>query len=435
MRRAFVSLYLVVVCAVLAFSWAADEAWNAYVYDREELGLSNDKKQFVKLLQHFSEGDSPDQLRASISSHLNESSLDVKVFHLDDLANSALKSALLKGDVVPLSHNNETLSLYVLMKEKPFVIELIEPHSVPRGNLLNLFFIVAFYLVIGLAVYFWIWPLSRDLKILRNRTRTLTEKGEQEDIQLSKQSAVYDLASAFNAMQRKITSLLSSQKEMTHAMSHELRTPLARMKFTVASLEGDIGEDDKRLVQLRENISEMNKLISDFLTYASFEESSGNIQFERGKLAPMVERVAESLGVQSYLDIVDAAESKGSQEVWCEWYLMEHCVRILLENAKRFAMSKIRVKLNVYENHYEIDVEDDGPGVPVKEREAIFKAFYQSSDTQPNNVGFGLGLALVSRMMSWHKGCVSCSESELGGAKFQLRWTASNNNQAKQALA
>jgi signal transduction histidine kinase len=191
------------------------------------------------------------------------------------------------------------------------------------------------------------------------------------------------------------------------------------MKFNVAALEDALGENDKRLIQFRENISEMEKLISDFLNYASFEEGRRNIQFEPGELAPMIERIAKNLGIDAMMEIID---DDSDQEVWCEWYLMEHCVRMILENAKRYAETKIRVELCRFDRAYELSVEDDGPGVPQEERESIFNAFVKSSETAPHDVGFGLGLALVYRMMSWHSGTVRCSASALGGAKFTIRW-------------
>ncbi len=419
MRRAFLSLYLVIVCAVLAFSWATERIWQAYVYGDEELDISIEKKQFIQLLIQVADGNTLDEVQSSLSSYLEPFSYTVNTFHIDELASSELKTKLSKGMIVPVSQGLSSISFYVLMGSNSFVIELIQPQKTDHRSVVDLVFIIAFYSMIALAVYFWIWPLSRDLKVLRDKTKTLTNPNDDEGIQLNRRSAVYDLALAFNSMRNKIRSLVSSQKEMTHAMSHELRTPLARMKFAIASLDDELGEKDKRLLQLRENVSEMDKLISDFLNYASFEEGSGDIQFECGRLAPMVERVCLNLDLLDNVEIVDLLESS---EVWCEWFLMEHCVRMILENAKRYFVSKIRIELSTLEQGYEISVEDDGPGVPLEERESIFKAFVKSTDTSPSEVGFGLGLALVSRMMSWHKGKVTCGASSLGGARFQLRW-------------
>jgi len=187
----------------------------------------------------------------------------------------------------------------------------------------------------------------------------------------------------------------------------------------VWALESRLGESDENICQIQQDIHEMDKLIADFLNYASFEERQKNLQFECGQLAPMIDRIAQGLEIHN----VEIIDKLNGEDVWCEWYLMEHCVRILLENAKKFCLQEVRVTLRQSEKSYVIEVEDDGPGVAAEDRESIFKAFYRSDNRSNESKGFGLGLALVLRMMRWHNGDVQCHSSSLGGAKFRIAWT------------
>ncbi len=70
-----------------------------------------------------------------------------------------------------------------------------------------------------------------------------------------------------------------------------------------------------------------------------------------------------------------------------------------------------------------ICVEDDGEGVTDEFKAVIFDAFSRGDKSRDRETGgFGLGLAIVARIMEWHQGTASVSDSELGGAAFSLIW-------------
>ncbi len=104
--------------------------------------------------------------------------------------------------------------------------------------------------------------------------------------------------------------------------------------------------------------------------------------------------------------------------------LMSLALSNLLANAGRYAKDKVRCAVRHRDGCYQIDVEDDGKGIPDAERESIFKAFTRIDDSRNRNTGgYGLGLAIVSRIATLHGGTVVAEASqELGGARFTLRW-------------
>jgi two-component system sensor histidine kinase RstB len=80
-------------------------------------------------------------------------------------------------------------------------------------------------------------------------------------------------------------------------------------------------------------------------------------------------------------------------------------------------------------DQYQIDVEDDGRGIPDSERESIFKAFARIDDSRNRETGgYGLGLAIVARIAALHGGNVIAGRSDsLGGAIFTLSWAKPEN--------
>ena len=76
-----------------------------------------------------------------------------------------------------------------------------------------------------------------------------------------------------------------------------------------------------------------------------------------------------------------------------------------------------------------IHVEDDGPGIPKSDYKRIFQAFVRLDSSRSRDTGgYGMGLAIVERIATWHGGDVIVSKSLLGGAEFTIRWNADNGS-------
>jgi signal transduction histidine kinase len=100
----------------------------------------------------------------------------------------------------------------------------------------------------------------------------------------------------------------------------------------------------------------------------------------------------------------------------------------LIENAIKHGREQgyVRISSRLNERFVEINVEDDGPGVPAHERESIFKLAWQSETTRAR--GYGIGLAVVRLLLERNAGEVSLEPSPLGGARFMLRIPCAERN-------
>jgi signal transduction histidine kinase len=125
-----------------------------------------------------------------------------------------------------------------------------------------------------------------------------------------------------------------------------------------------------------------------------------------------------------YMDIVDRTPGTGCI---CEWKLMETAIQNLVNNAARYASACIRIEYGKIDKEWYLLVEDDGPGIPLEQRERIFDSFvrlyHADAEGESQSSGFGLGLAIVKRIMQWHKGQVrALNPKVLTGASIELRW-------------
>ncbi|WLI10174.1 MULTISPECIES: ATP-binding protein [Pseudomonas] len=302
--------------------------------------------------------------------------------------------------------------------------------SLPAEPSLMPFYIAAAYLMIavmiGFVLFFWVRPHWRDLETLRLAAERFGDNDLSARIQLSKRSNIRDLAEHFNLMAARIEGLIANQRELTNAVSHELRTPIARLSFELDQLkqQPDPTQNRKLIADMYADLGELEEMVSELLTYASLERGATVISRENIQASHWLDSVvgsvaleAEAAGVQ--LLIVECQVD----EVRIEPRFMARAVINLLRNAIRYADERVEVSLVRTGDHYEVRVNDDGPGVPLDGREKIFEPFSRLDASRDRRTGgFGLGLALVRRVSQSHGGQVEVADSPWGGASFRMTW-------------
>lgn len=280
--------------------------------------------------------------------------------------------------------------------------------------------------LIGIVLFFWVRPHWRDLEKLRLAAERFGDNDLSARIQLSKRSNIRDLAEHFNLMAARIEGLIANQRELTNAVSHELRTPIARLSFELDQLKQQLDPSRNRalIADMYADLGELEEMVSELLTYASLERGATVIARENIQALSWLDSVvgsvaleAEAAGVQ--LLIVECQVD----EVRIEPRFMARAVINLLRNAIRYARERVEVSLVRNGDHYEVRVNDDGPGVPLDGREKIFEPFSRLDASRDRRTGgFGLGLALVRRVSQSHGGQVEVADSPWGGASFRMTW-------------
>jgi signal transduction histidine kinase len=100
-------------------------------------------------------------------------------------------------------------------------------------------------------------------------------------------------------------------------------------------------------------------------------------------------------------------------------------VRNLLDNAARHARGSMAIGLHTDDSVVELDVDDDGPGIPVEDRERVFDRFTRLDDGRARDAGgLGLGLSMVKAIVEQHGGTVTIDDSSRGGARVVVRLPA-----------
>lgn len=437
MNRPFTYLYILIVASVIFLGLFINTLWRWYIPDP----VDTFELPFFSAVEQMYDADSPTPLVESkltqLIAQLNSDHARGKIAHyfeivsIDDFANSKIYQSLLAGEPVYLEMNDGSLVGYKRIAHSSAVLVIKTDFPETRNPITYHLSILFFYLAIALVVYFWVWPLSRDLQRLQIQAYNIGKDGAPKKIEIGKRSAVYPLARAFNKMSKRIKELVSSYKDMTYAVSHELRTPLARMKFALEMLqESKTGNQEQFIRQvgdIKKDVADMDNLINQLLNYAGFEKETGDLDMQEGDLVEMLAAHID-LYKSQHPELHFTFDAEVSPcNVYCEWNLMERAVHNLLQNATRYARKNIVVHVYIEKTSPEqrvcIQVEDDGVGIPVNERKRVFSAFVRlRNGANVEKSGFGLGLSIVQRVMQWHDGRASVDASPLGGARFTLRW-------------
>ncbi|MGE5470653.1 MAG: ATP-binding protein [Bacteroidota bacterium] len=283
--------------------------------------------------------------------------------------------------------------------------------------------------IFGIALWFWVRPIWRDLESLRQTARDLGDGDFDARSPPAISQLIAPLSDTMNSMAERVQQLLATHRELSSGISHELRTPIARMRFALEMLtETDVQDERERLWTMMEaDLEELDHLIDTSLTYARFEREAPEPHYSRVDFAEWLSDEVDSvrlLGRELEIDI-DTGKLPDGLKVDLDRKAMPYAMRNLLRNAFKYASRKIVVSSELDGERILIHVDDDGIGIPPEEREHIFSAFTRLDRSRDRATGgYGLGLAIARRVLELHGGTATAGAAPLGGARFTLSWKA-----------
>ena len=256
-----------------------------------------------------------------------------------------------------------------------------------------------------------------SLIFLKNQTRPITNLaraaerfGKGEIIEEFKPSGALEIRQAgheFDKMRKRILRHLNQRTEMLSGISHDLRTPLTRMKLQIAFIK------DKDLAKkLTEDINEMEKMLNEYLQFTS---SSYMEKDEAFNLSQLIEDVINKYANNNILqDLVPRVYYSGRKN------LINRCLNNIIDNALKYA-NKVEIKLNKKNTNLFIIIDDDGPGIPSKEHENVFKPFYKiDKGRAESKSSVGLGLSIASDIVRSHGGNIMLEKSKMNGLRVKI---------------
>ncbi len=249
---------------------------------------------------------------------------------------------------------------------------------------------------------------------LKNQTRPIIKLAEAserfgrgEEIDEFKPSGALEIRKAgleFEKMRNRILRHLNQRSEMLSGISHDLRTPLTRIKLQLAMIE------DKNLSKkLSDDVDEMEKMLNEYLQFASIEAKDKTENFD---LSELIENL-----INKYENPNISKEFKKRIYFNGRKNLVQRCINNLIDNSIKYG-ENTKIILEKKSLNILIFVEDDGPGIPKSEYNNVTKPFYKIDKSRSESKSsVGLGLAISSDIIKSHGGDLSFDKSNLGGLK------------------
>lgn len=236
------------------------------------------------------------------------------------------------------------------------------------------------------------------------------------------------LAVSFNRMLDRLEAAFDRQKAFVADASHDLRTPLTIVRGQIEVLARNPnptrGEVEKVAATVGEAVERMERLVDALLVLAR-SESTDTREVELLSIRSLfeAERQGRPDSERERIELGAVTEA----EVEFDRSALTRALANLVDNALRHSGDEGRVVLSAEASGggVSIMVDDDGPGIPLADRERIFDRFARLDRARSSDTGgAGLGLAIVKALIESGGGSVSCSDSPLGGSRFSIRLPA-----------
>jgi signal transduction histidine kinase/ligand-binding sensor domain-containing protein/DNA-binding response OmpR family regulator len=269
----------------------------------------------------------------------------------------------------------------------------------------KLLYLLMILVLLGLAIKLF---LNRANRIHEAKITRLNQEKEKE---------VYDAKIGFFTM-----------------IAHEIRTPVS---LIIGPLEKmmELKADIPEIVRNNLNIIDRNSqrlllLVNQLLDFRKAEQGTLIISLSRTNVYELLKSIfdrflplKEQHGVEFAFDFPDT-----EFEADIDPEFVNKIVSNLLSNALKFAHSKIVLicRANYEQKNFDIQVNDDGPGISDAEKEKIFLPFYQINPIQKS--GTGIGLSLVKNLVDVHKGSIAVMDALPSGASFLVTLPIGNNS-------
>ena len=218
---------------------------------------------------------------------------------------------------------------------------------------------------------------------------------------------------------------------MAVGIAHEIRNPLSSVGGSIQLLDLDKENnkaENKRLmdIALRE-ISRLNGIIGEFLSYTADESSLENLQTESIDINTVLEDLLDSVRVNPHWDHIKhhaLLKAKGMVEGRVDkfkqifWNVVKNACEAMSQQAEGF------LTLESFDDHewVVVRVKDSGCGISDKDKPFIYEPFYSKKEK-----GSGLGLAIARKLVLFYKGVISHQPVEKGGTLFEVRFPLQSN--------
>jgi signal transduction histidine kinase len=216
---------------------------------------------------------------------------------------------------------------------------------------------------------------------------------------------------AFNDMQRRLQRFLTDRTLMLGAISHDLRTPLTRLRLRLEAGRA-VAEKDKMLG----DIETMENMLASTLSFIrGVDDAEAHDAVDLASLLQTACDLVSDLG--GSVEYVGAVR----QRYRCKPQALLRAFTNVFMNAARYGGSARVSLVRLPGVGFQVDVDDEGPGIPDEEKSRVFEPFYRAPGARDvDSQGMGLGLAIARSVILGHGGTIELLDREPRGLRVRI---------------
>lgn len=237
----------------------------------------------------------------------------------------------------------------------------------------------------------------------------------------SRRDEIGTLARALSDMTQTLRERIDAGEHFAADVSHELKNPIASLRSAIEGLDrvSDPGQRQQLLAIAGEDVRRLDRLVSDISEASRMDAELSRTRFERIDLGAMIEAMLAGRAARSEAGprIAFARPRKGTAEVMGDGHRLERAIDNVIDNALSFSPDDglVCVAATSAQGQVRIRIDDEGPGIAIGQREAVFRRFHSE---RPAGEAFGrhsgLGLAIARTIIEGHQGSIVALDREDG---------------------
>lgn len=280
-------------------------------------------------------------------------------------------------------------------------------------------------IIIGLALVLIVTShIIRPIRKLTEATKKIASGNFNTTVDINRNDEIGELADNFNIMVKELNSIEYLRKDFVSNVSHEFKTPIASIQGFAKLLEKDnLSKEDRQeyINIILEETGRLSNLSNNMIKLTNFEnqeivtnKKEYRIDEQLRKAVIMLEEKINEKKIKVTLDSKEISIIEDADlimEIWIN--LLNNAIKYSNENGN------IEIKVEEQEEFIQVDIKDDGIGIPKDKQERIFEKFYQAEKSHAYE-GCGLGLAIVKRIIDLTNGKIEVESEEAKGTKFTV---------------